>query len=207
MAPKRLAPRALVPQPWSRASYSELGSLPAAVTLTSGLKVTPIQLKKRLVDCRSVVFSLVVLFVFSLIVWSSVCCSIPMVLRVSFLNICICWAIAYFFNSPFPLCKAEKYIWFMCVVYKDKSLKKKQKKRREKQKISWKKKNNLIYFGLIFGISFKIFFLCCERFLPKTMTCVCVFKLSWIFKVQTWLFCHATLYQDCRSIPLGMTVF
>lgn len=150
MAPKRLAPRALVPQPWSRASYSELGSLPAAVTLTSGLKVTPIQLKKRLVDFRSVVFSpLVVLFVFSLTVWSSVCCSIPMVLRVSFLNICICWAIAYFFNSPFPLCKAEKYIWFMCVVYKDKSLKKKKtKKRREKQKISWKKKKQLNIFWI-----------------------------------------------------------
>lgn len=157
MAPKRLAPRALVPQPWSRASYSELGeapsrgSLPAAVTLTSGLKVTPIQLKKRLVDFRSVVFSpLVVLFVFSLTVWSSVCCSIPLVLHVSFLNICICWAIAYFFNSPFPLCKAEKYIWFMCVVYKDKSLKKKKQKKKEgkTKKISWKKKKQLNIFWI-----------------------------------------------------------
>lgn len=183
MAPKRLAPRALVPQPWSRASYLELGeapsrgSLPAAVTLTSGLKVTPIQLKKRLVDFRSVVFSLlVVLFVFSLTVWSSVCCSIPMVLHVSFLNICICWAIAYFFNSPFPLCKAEKYIWFMCVVYKHKSLKKKTKKKEGKtKKYRERKKNNLIYFGLIFGISFKIFFFVLWTFSAKDHdVCLCV---------------------------------
>lgn len=71
-----------------------------------------------------------------------------MVLRVSFLNICICWAIAYFFNSPFPLCKAEKYIWFMCVVYKDKSLKKKTKKKEGKTKNIVKEKKQLNIFWI-----------------------------------------------------------
>lgn len=53
----------------------------------------------------------------------------------SFLNICICWTIAYFFKSPFPF-KAEKYIWFMCIVYKAKRKKKekKAKKYRERKK-------------------------------------------------------------------------
>lgn len=71
--------------------------------------------------------------------------------QVIFLNICICWTIAYFFNSLTP----EKYIWFMCIVYKAKKEKEEKKQQKYHER---KKKNNLIYFGLIFGISFKVFF-------------------------------------------------
>lgn len=78
------------------------------------------------------------------------CYFIPMVPQVSFLNIRICWTIAYFFKSPYPSVKLKKCIWFMCIVYKTK-----RKKERKRQKnIVKEKKNNLIYFGLIFGISF-----------------------------------------------------
>lgn len=42
----------------------------------------------------------------------------------------------------------------MCIVYK--ARRKKEKKRQKN--IVKEKKNNLIYFGLIFGISFKVFF-------------------------------------------------
>lgn len=66
----------------------ELGELPprgrppAAVTLTSGLKATPIQLKKRLVDFRSFVFFSSGCFVVFLSLFEvlSVVCSIPIVL-------------------------------------------------------------------------------------------------------------------------------
>lgn len=44
----------------------------------------------------------------------------------------------------------------MCVVYKAKRKKKKRQKNIVKEEK--KKHNNLIYFGLIFGISFKVFF-------------------------------------------------
>lgn len=50
------------------------------------------------------------------------------------------------FLIPFPLCKAEKYIWFMYVVYKDKSFKKKRRgKRRQKNIVKGKKKQLNIF--------------------------------------------------------------
>lgn len=54
--------------------------------------------------------------------------------QVTFLNICICWTIAYFFNSPTP----EKYIWFMCIVYKEK--RKRGKKKNNNKKYHERKK-------------------------------------------------------------------
>ena len=108
---------------------------------------------------------------FPLLFLGFVCYFIPVVPQVSFLNICICWTIAYFFKStPQPLFKAEKCIWFLCIVYK---AKRKKKEKKGKKNIVKGKKNNLIYFGLIFGISFKVFF-CAVNIFCQRPWCVSV---------------------------------
>lgn len=83
------------------------------------------------------------------------CSLIPMIPQVSFLNICICWTIAYFFKSPptHPSLKL-KDTFGSCALF----TKQKEKKKKRQKNIVKGKKNNLIYFGLIFGISFKVFF-------------------------------------------------
>lgn len=80
------------------------------------------------------------------------CYFIPMV---PFWTFAFAGQLHIFLKPPCPL-KAEKYIWFMCIVYKAKRKKKEEKK--VKKYCERKKKHNLIYFGLIFGISFKVFF-------------------------------------------------
>lgn len=72
------------------------------------------------------------------------CSLIPMIPQVSFLNICICWTIAYFFKSPpHPSLKAERYIWFMCIVYKAK-----RKKEKKAKKYCERKKKQLNIFWI-----------------------------------------------------------
>lgn len=145
-----------VPQPGSRASDLELGEVPphgsppAAVTLTSGLKATPIRLRKRLVDFRSSASSLlVVMFVFlSRFEVPSVVCSISMVLCVSFLNICICWAIAYFFNSPFPCVKLRNTSGSWTLFTKIKVKKKKREKKAKKYCERKKKQLNIFWINI-----------------------------------------------------------
>lgn len=78
------------------------------------------------------------------------CYFIPMVPQVSFLNIRICWTIAYFFKSPYPSVKL-KSAFGSCALF---TKQKEKKRKRQKNIVKGKKKNNLIYFGLIFGISF-----------------------------------------------------
>lgn len=102
------------------------------------------------------------------------CYFISMVPQVSFLNICICWTIAYFFKTPLPpsFLKAEKYIKFMCIVYKE------IKREEKKAKKIMKEKKQLNIFWINIWLFLLKYFLCCEHFLPKTMMCVRMFKLS-----------------------------
>lgn len=82
------------------------------------------------------------------------CYFIAMVPQVSFLNIRICWTIAYFFKIPLPLCKTEKCIWFMCIVYKTK----RKKEKKAKKYCERKKKQLNIFWINIWYFFLKYFF-------------------------------------------------
>lgn len=132
------------------------------------LKSPPTQPQERLEGFTYLSWLFLVLeyLFFPFLFLSSVC---VILFLSSFLNICICWTFAYFFKSPFPF-KAEKYIWFMCIVYKAKRKKKEKKAKKYREK----EKNILIYFGLIFGISFKVFFFVLWTFFCQRPWCVSV---------------------------------
>lgn len=141
-APMRLAPQA------TRAQRPEAGpvlgirvehphgSLPAAVTLTSGLKEPPNP--PGLIGGFSSLSWLFLVFLeylfFSFPVFKfCMCYFIPMV---PFWTFAFAGQLHIFLNPPTPL-KAEKYIWFMCIVYKAK--RKKRGKKRQKNIVKEKK--------------------------------------------------------------------
>lgn len=138
------------------------------------LKSPPAQPQDWLVGFSSLswlFFSFPWIFVLSFTVFRFGMCSlIPMIPQVSFLNICICWTIAYFFKSPptHPSLKL-KDTFGSCALF----TKQKEKKKKRQKNIVKGKKNNLIYFGLIFGISFKVFF-CAVNVFCQRPWCVSV---------------------------------
>lgn len=50
-----------------------------------------------------------------------------------------------FFYIPLPFFKAEKYIWFMCIVYK---AKRKKEKKRQKNIVKEKKQLNIFWINI-----------------------------------------------------------